>query len=93
MKQKLSQKNQLIQAVCTLLAVSLSTHSTMVEADEKVEKCYGISKKGVNDCAANNHSCQGQSSKAGDPAEWIFVPNGTCNKIVNGSTTPPASKK
>jgi len=49
-----------------------------------MEKCYGIVKKGMNDCGANNHSCQGQAPKSGDPEEWIFLPTGTCSKIVGG---------
>lgn len=49
-----------------------------------MEKCYGIVKKGMNDCGANNHSCSGEATKSGDPKEWIFVPTGTCKKIVGG---------
>jgi uncharacterized membrane protein len=48
------------------------------------EKCFGVNAKGSNDCAAAGHSCAGQSSKAKDPASWIFVPSGTCNKIDGG---------
>lgn len=51
-----------------------------------MEKCYGIVKKGMNECAGNDHSCQGLSTKDSDPNEWIFVPEGTCSKIVGGVT-------
>ncbi|WP_156495228.1 DUF2282 domain-containing protein, partial [Oleiphilus sp. HI0128] len=30
------------------------------------------------------HSCAGQAAKDGDPEEWVYVPEGTCSKIVNG---------
>ncbi len=50
----------------------------------KMEKCYGIAKKGMNDCAGPSNPCQGQSGKDGDPTAWIYVPEGTCHKIVNG---------
>ncbi|MFI5316712.1 MAG: DUF2282 domain-containing protein [Myxococcota bacterium] len=49
------------------------------------EKCFGIAKKGQNDCSAANHSCDGEAKIDSDPAEWIWVPKGTCEKIVGGS--------
>ena len=49
------------------------------------EKCYGIAKAGKNDCAANGHACQGQSKAEGNGKEWIYVPAGTCARIVGGS--------
>jgi uncharacterized membrane protein len=55
------------------------------------EKCYGIAAAGKNDCAASNsHSCAGESKRAADPASWIYVPTGTCSKIVGASLTPKA---
>ena len=76
-------------AVAAIIALGISSQSATSHADEKMEKCYGIVKKGKNDCAAHNHSCQGQASNNSDPSEWIFLPSGSCNKIVGGSTTPP----
>ena len=55
-----------------------------VQAKEGFEKCAGIVKAGKNDCAANGHSCAGKAKKDGDANEWIYVPAGTCNKIVGG---------
>ena len=59
-------------------------------AADKLDKCYGIAVAGKNDCASANgsHSCQGQSTKDGDPNEWIYVLKGSCEKIVGGTTTP-----
>lgn len=55
----------------------------------KSEKCYGLAKAGKNDCAsAGSHSCAGTSKVNGDPASWIYVPAGYCERIVNGSLTP-----
>ena len=56
-----------------------------VQAKEGFEKCTGIAKAGQNDCAAKGHSCAGKAKKDGDPKEWLYVPTGTCNKIVGGS--------
>jgi uncharacterized membrane protein len=51
------------------------------------EKCYGVAKAAKNDCAAAAHSCSGMSKKDGDTKEWITVPKGTCERLVNGSLT------
>jgi uncharacterized membrane protein len=45
-------------------------------------------KAGKNDCAANGHGCAGQAKVDSDPNEWIVVPQGVCDKIVGGRTTP-----
>ena len=52
------------------------------------ERCYGVALKGKNDCAANGHGCAGQAKVDSDPNEWIVVPQGVCDKIVGGRTTP-----
>lgn len=50
------------------------------------EKCYGIAKAGANDCASTgNHSCAGTSKVDADPASWVYVPQGYCERIVGGS--------
>jgi uncharacterized membrane protein len=49
------------------------------------EKCFGIAARAANDCGTASHSCAGTSTKAGDPASWLYVPAGTCEKIVGGS--------
>jgi uncharacterized membrane protein len=52
------------------------------------EKCYGVTKAGKNDCQTANSSCAGTSkaSKQGDA--WVYVPKGTCEKLVDGSLQP-----
>ena len=47
-------------------------------------KCRGISKKGNNDCGANKHSCAGQAKSDLDDKEWVYLPEGVCEKIVGG---------
>ena len=49
------------------------------------ERCYGIAKAGKNDCAANGHACAGQAKRDADGKEWIYVPSGTCDRIVGAS--------
>jgi uncharacterized membrane protein len=52
------------------------------------EKCYGIAKAGLNDCQTATHSCAGTSTKDKDPASWIYVPAGTCQKVAGASIMP-----
>jgi uncharacterized membrane protein len=49
-----------------------------------MEKCQGIVKAGMNDCGTSKHACAGMAKVDGDPKEWIYVPTGTCGKIVGG---------
>jgi uncharacterized membrane protein len=70
-------------------ALVAGTATQAVAAAKKdAEKCYGIAKKGKNDCAMSKHSCQGHATKNGQGKEWLYVLKGTCEKIVCGSTKP-----
>ena len=55
------------------------------------EKCYGIAKKGQNDCGTATHSCAGQAKKDKQPDEWKYVAKGTCEK-EGGKLKPPSRK-
>jgi uncharacterized membrane protein len=76
-------------AVSSLLTTgAMDTASAGEKADK--EKCYGVAMAGKNDCAANGHSCAGQSKMDKDPTEWKYVPKGECEKM--GGTTAPGKK-
>ena len=78
-------------AIASAFALGLlATASTAVAADEQAEKCYGIVKAGKNDCQTSAHACAGQASKDGQGDSWVYVPKGTCEKIVGGSLKPKA---
>lgn len=51
------------------------------------EACYGVAKRGQNDCAnlAGTHTCAGQSRQDMDPGEWRYVAKGSC-KDMGGQT-------
>ncbi len=49
------------------------------------EKCAGVVKAGHNDCAANGHSCAGQAKSDNDANEWVYLPEGTCEKLAGGT--------
>jgi uncharacterized membrane protein len=71
-------------AVAGLLALGLTSGSALA-AKEGMEKCGGIVKAGQNDCGTATHSCAAQATKNGAKDEWVYVPAGTCEKIVGGS--------
>ncbi|MBK8533643.1 MAG: DUF2282 domain-containing protein [Candidatus Competibacteraceae bacterium] len=45
-------------------------------------------KAGKNDCQTSAHACAGQASKDGQGDSWVYVPKGSCEKIVDGSLKP-----
>ena len=51
------------------------------------ERCYGVAKAYKNDCSSldGRHGCGGKAKVDSDPTEYIWVPRGTCDKIVGGS--------
>jgi uncharacterized membrane protein len=75
-------------------AVSLLS-AAPVAAEEAKEKCFGISLKGQNDCAAGAHSCAGTSTADYDGQSFKLVPKGTCTAIMTpkgkGSLEPVKS--
>ncbi|MBE0623107.1 MAG: DUF2282 domain-containing protein [Burkholderiales bacterium] len=59
----------------------------------EMEKCYGVSEAGKNDCAAGpGTSCAGTSKVDYQGNAWTLVPKGTCTTIKTpkgmGSLTP-----
>lgn len=87
----MTQRALVAAAAASLLSTLLL--ATPVAAQEK-EKCYGIAKAGQNDCAnlSGSHSCAGQSKVSDDPAEWKYVPKGSC-KTMKGMTAEEARAK
>lgn len=52
------------------------------------EKCYGVVKAGKNDCQTAASSCAGTSKKDAQGDAWVYVPAGTCGKLVGGNAAP-----
>lgn len=50
-----------------------------------VEKCYGVVKAGKNDCQTASSACAGTATKDGQKDAWIYLPKGSCDKIVGAS--------
>jgi len=76
--------NQKIRtALAGALAVSLGAAvSGSAVADDHREQCAGIVKAGMNDCATSMNACHGHVKTDAHPEAWIYVPKGTCERIV-----------
>ncbi len=73
-------------AVGGLIATGVLTSGNVIAAEKaKPEKCYGIVKAGKNDCQTSNTACQGSAKKDSQGDAWIYLPKGTCEKIVGAS--------
>lgn len=82
----------------TIMALGLAATTTALQAADddakpETEKCAGIVKAGMNDCGANGHACAGQAKVDNDPAEWIKLPKGTCEKIAGGTVVESEDMK
>jgi uncharacterized membrane protein len=69
-----------ISGVLALSGVALA--SSAWAANEDKEQCAGIVKAGKNDCATASNACHGHVSNDANPSAWIYVPKGTCERIV-----------
>ncbi len=52
------------------------------------ETCYGIARAGENDCKTATTVCAGWARQDRDPTAYVYLPAGTCEKIVGGSLKP-----
>jgi uncharacterized membrane protein len=67
-------------------ALTLAQAQTTMPAAEK-EKCFGVSMKGKNDCAAGaGTTCAGTSMRDHQGNSWSFVPKGTCEKTMSSTS-------
>ncbi|OUS17103.1 hypothetical protein A9Q88_04510 [Gammaproteobacteria bacterium 50_400_T64] len=94
----MSNSNTLLAAtVASLMALGLSgTAHAVPDQPESWEKCAGIAKAGKNDCGALNgsHGCAGQAKDDNLDSEWVYLPQGSCEKITAGivAALKPAKK-
>lgn len=77
-----------LAAAATLVAVPAAA------ADGAKEKCFGISLKGKNDCAAGpGTSCAGTSTADYQGNAWKYVAKGECAKLGGSLTARAGNKK
>jgi uncharacterized membrane protein len=81
-------------AIAGVLAAGVTIGSSAMAQDKNMEKCWGVSKAGQNDCGSNktSHSCAGQSKKDYDPNDFKAVKSGTCEKMGGSLVQGQAGK-
>lgn len=77
-------KKTVILGAITVAMLSLGMSGSVLAGKPGFEKCLGIAKAGKNDCGTSGHACAGQAATDGMADEWVYVPEGTCEKIVGG---------
>lgn len=80
-------KSVISSALAGLIALGAGNALAQDKKNENV-KCYGIAKKGMNDCGTASHGCAGKAAKDNLPDEWKMVPKGTC-ETMKGTLKPP----
>ncbi len=92
-------KSRNLAVAAIALATLTSGAALAADMDKKdmkndaMEKCYGVSLAGKNDCAAGpGTTCAGTSRKDYQGNAWKHVPKGTCTSIKTpngmGSLSP-----
>ena len=85
-------KTLTMTALAGAVTAAMASFAVPAAAAEDMEKCYGVSLKGQNDCAAGAHSCAGTSTVDYDGQSFKLVPAGTCTTMETpdgpGSLTP-----
>lgn len=85
-------KTLTMTALAGAVTAAMASFAVPASAAEDMEKCYGVSLKGQNDCAAGAHSCAGTSTVDYDGQSFKLVPAGTCTTMQTpdgpGSLTP-----
>ncbi len=96
---KSTAQNALLATGLMALAVGATTvtaNAGVPDQPKNWEKCLGVAKAGLNDCGASDgsHQCANQAKKDGSAVDWVYVPQGTCEKIVGGKVykVKPAKK-
>lgn len=83
----MSTRDKLVQSVMTAFLVLAATNVLAADNNDAPvqEKCYGIAKMGMNDCATATASCASSATKDKQKDAFLFMPKGLCEKIVGGS--------
>jgi uncharacterized membrane protein len=81
--------------IAAMIAAAALATAASAQAKPAMEKCYGVSLAGKNDCKAGaGTSCAGSSKVDYQGDAWKLVKAGTCVKIKTpkgpGSLTPKA---
>jgi uncharacterized membrane protein len=77
-----------LAAALTVPFVSPAESGPAPKPKFEAEKCFGVAKAGKNDCQTANSSCAGSSKRDSQGDAWIYMPAGTCERLVGASLQP-----
>jgi uncharacterized membrane protein len=81
----------LTAAIAGLVSAALvPTDAVAQEKAAKKERCYGVAKKGMNDCGTATHSCAGKAKADNQVDEWKYIMAGECKKMGGGLSVAEA---
>ncbi len=82
-------RDKIVKCAITAFLAMATTHATIAapvdEKNSNTEKCFGIVKAGLNDCATATSSCAGSSKTDRQADAFVFLPTGVCEKLVGGN--------
>ncbi len=81
----------IVGAVAGVLNLATANAAPQNVQCAEVERCYGVSKAGKNDCATATSACAGTSEKDNQRDAWVYTPKGTCAKLSGGTLTATAA--
>lgn len=85
-----------IAGVMALTGAAFTSSAFAADANADKEQCAGIIKAGKNDCATVANACHGHVETDSAPMAWIYLPKGTCERLVGGhvvTVVDPTPKK
>jgi len=83
MKQSDTLVRAALAGLFSLAAFGIAGHAFAAADDHaNQEKCAGVVKASRNDCATSMNACHGHATTDKSAEAWIYVPKGTCEKIV-----------
>jgi uncharacterized membrane protein len=71
-----------VTSVLALAGTAFVASASATEHDR--EQCAGLIKAGKNDCATSTNKCHGHVAVDSSPEAWIYLPKGTCERLVGG---------
>lgn len=76
----------LIASALSGILFAMAIGNALAGAEKQAnEKCYGVVKAGSNDCQTAVSACAGSAKKDNQKDAWIYLPKGSCEKIVGAS--------
>lgn len=86
----MSTRDKLVQSVMSAFLVLATANASAADSKDTpaMEKCYGVAKMGMNDCATATASCAGSATKNNQKDAFLFMPKGLCQKLVGGNLKP-----